>query len=89
MTQYNVFYKDLQIGCLEINDTGQYRYTPIDEAISSIEEKVSLNYCLKNTYDWGNPIPFFSERIRNASRFNLKRIQYHTDYFIMEEVENE
>ena len=35
-------------------------------------------------YPWGKPIPFFKERIDNATRFGMEKcIRYHTDLFLM------
>ena len=59
MTKNSVFYKDLHIGSLKINDKGQYCYTPVDDAIASISDTVALNHALTTKTDWGSEIPFF------------------------------
>ena len=81
--KYQIFYKEIEIGLLEVNETGQHRYTANSEAVQKIKEEVPLIPEMLNGTDWREPIPFFEERILNASRFDLAVIQYHTDLFKM------
>ena len=80
---YQIFYKEILIGILEVNESGQYRYTPDLEAVAGIKNEVPLIREMLEKSDWREPIPFFKERIENASRFNLEVIRYHTDLFKM------
>lgn len=79
--KYTILYKETKIGVLEINDTGQYKYTPDEMGLNSIRDMVSLSHELIEKSDWREPIPFFKNRIDNAARFNKEEIAYHTDYF--------
>ena len=80
---YQIFYKEILIGILEVNEQGQYKYTPEVEAVESLKNEVPLIREMTEKSDWREPIPFFKERIDNASRFNLEIIRYHTDLFKM------
>lgn len=83
LKKYQVFYKEKQIGLLEVNEQGQHRYTANSEAVDSIKNEVPLIPEMLNGTDWVDPIPFFKERLDNGSRFDLTVIQYHTDLFKM------
>ena len=89
MIKYQVLYKNTEIGILEINDEGKYRYIPNKDNLSQIEDTVSLNHDLKNETDWREPISFFKERIDNASRFSKTEFGYQTDFFKMKVMETE
>ena len=80
---YQVFYKDVEIGLLEVNEQGQHRYVVNSEAVNKIKDEVPLIPEMLNGTEWGEPIPFFKERLENGSRFDLTVIQYHTDFFRM------
>lgn len=84
--KYQIFYKETLIGVLEINEEGQYRYTPDVEAVETLKNEVPLTREMLEKSDWREPIPFFKERIENGSRFNLDVIRYHTDLFKMVKV---
>lgn len=80
---YAFYYKDVLLGYLEIRE-GKHRYTPITENVRRVEREVPLIREVIRGYDWGTPIPFFQERIRNAARFGKEKcIRYHTDLFTM------
>lgn len=81
--KYQVFYKEIEIGLLEVNENGQHRYTANSEAVESIKNEVPLIPEMLEGTEWVDPIPFFKERIDNGSRFDLTVIQYHTDLFRM------
>lgn len=87
--KYQVLYKEVEIGVLEINAVGQHKYTPNHEGVRQIENEVSLIREMQVASDWRDPIPFFSERIENAQRFNLRVISYQTDLFKMVKVDEE
>ncbi|MBR3888027.1 MAG: hypothetical protein IKJ32_02890 [Clostridia bacterium] len=81
--KYQVFYKEKQIGLLEVNEQGKHRYTVNSEAVQEVKNEVPLIPEMLESTDWVDPIPFFKERIDNGSRFDLTTIQYHTDFFRM------
>lgn len=83
MVTYAFYYKDILLGHLEIWE-GKHRYTPITENVRRVEREVPLIREVIQGYDWGKPIPFFQERIRNATRFGKEKcIRYHTDLYTM------
>ena len=83
MTEYEVYWKDIPLGVLQIKD-GMHRFLPVLEAVQALQDKVPLPHEIARGYPWGKPIPFFEERIENAARFGEKAyIRSHTDAFIM------
>ena len=83
MVIYEVSYDDVLLGHLYIKDR-QHHYVPIPEAAEDLRHKVPLIREMIHGYPWGKPIPFFQERIENATRFGKERlIRYHTDLFAM------
>lgn len=82
--KYNVFYKDIKIGVLEINEKGQHKYTPDETGIQKVKESISIFYEILVQTDWREPIPFFENRIRDAKRFSQENdISNQTDSFRM------
>lgn len=84
--KYQIFYRELEIGLLEVNEQGQHRYTVNGEAVQTIQKEVPLIPEMLQSTEWRDPIPFFEERIENGGRFDLPVIQYHTDLFRMVKV---
>ena len=83
MVRYAIYCKEIQIGILEIQN-GLYRYTPDFENVDKVKNEIHLIYDMLHKSDWQKPIPFFEERICNASRFGREDdIWYHTDCFRM------
>lgn len=81
--KYKIFYDKIEIGVLEINTDGKYRYTPNEKGLEEVKDKISLSNELQVESDWRDPIPFFKERLDNASGFQREIIAYHTDLFKM------
>lgn len=82
--KYTVFCEGTEIGVLEINDDGQHRYTPNSKGVEAVKDKVALIHEMQVKTEWGNPIPFFKNRLENAARFNREEEVYsHTDLFRM------
>lgn len=81
--KYKIFYDTTEIGVLEINTEGKYRYTPNEAGVEKVKNEISLSYDLKEKTEWRDPIPFFKERLDNASGFPSDVIAYHTDLFRM------
>jgi len=86
MMKYRVFYDQIEIGVLEINSEGMHRYTPNMEGVEEVKNRVSLSYDLMEKSEWRDPIPFFKERLDNASGFQCDVIAYHTDRFVMKRI---
>ncbi len=84
MTVYTILCKDIVIGKLQIDDQNRYRYLPREEGIRVVEQNFPLLNDFKKEHDWGEPIPFFQNKIRNASRFGRELdIGSFTDPFRM------
>ena len=68
--KYFIFYKEMRIGILEINEnTGLYKYTKEEDAAEKIKDIVSLPVEMTENTDWVDPIPVFKNKIDNAKRF--------------------
>lgn len=86
MIEYEVYYRETLLGHLYIRD-GQHCYVPAPEAVEQLRHKVPLLREMIRGYRWGEPIPFFKERIENAKRFGMEAYIYrHTDDFVMKMV---
>lgn len=70
--QYRIFVKDIEIGLLQINAKGQHRYFPIKENVDKVYNWITFGEML-HPRNWGDPIPFFENRIQDARRFNVER----------------
>lgn len=71
MEKYEIFYRDILIGVLLINQEGLYKYTP-NANTEKVKAEISvINEMLTGT-DWVEPIPFFKNRIDAAKRFSLE-----------------
>lgn len=85
MEQYNVYWKNVYIGRLTVdNTTRQHFYEPYPEGVEKVKEKAILLVKMINGTDgFVTPIPFFQNRLYNMKRAGLEEIGYHTDYFVM------
>lgn len=82
--KYTIFYDEVKIGVLEINERGQHKYTPDENGVEQVKDKVLLMHDMLEKTDWRDPIPFFENRIENAKRFSHENDIYsHTDCFRM------
>lgn len=82
--KYEIYYKKIVIGVLEINDVGQHKYTPDCDGVEKAKKEVSIHHALTEKKDWGEPIPYFENRINNAKRFSQEDvIGYHSDQIRM------
>lgn len=81
--KYEVFYKDILIGTLSINDAGMYCYEPNEEGVIKAKEETYLSTELINgtNGEFVRPIPFLENRIDNMQKNGLSQINYGTDYF--------
>lgn len=86
--KYEIYCKNTLIGVLEVRDDGQHKYTPDKKGVEVAMKEVSLSHEMLTESDWREPIPFFQNRIDNATRFSDgKIIGYHTDPFKMIRIE--
>ncbi len=85
---FTVFFKEIKIGTLQIDKKGQHKYIPDFKGVEKVKHEASLIHEMLEETDWREPIPFFKNRIDNASRLgNLDEIKYQTDFFKMVRVE--
>lgn len=85
--EYEFYYKDLLIGFLYVDETThQHSYQPIHENVIKIKDEVVLTVEMeKGTNGYVASLPFFQERLKYMKIWNLKKIAYHTDYFVLKE----
>lgn len=88
MIIYNVYWDDVFIGTLSVNN-GKHRYIPSFEGIKKLEGIAPLVAQVKRPYDWGEKIPFFESRIINCERFGTEDYAYQTDHYRLEVLEKE
>ena len=82
--QYKVFYQKTKIGVLEINEKNQYKYTPDVKGTQKVKKSIEIFYEMLVASDWRDPIPFFQNRISDATRFSQEKdIKNQTDPFRM------
>lgn len=84
MKRYTIFYRDVKIGVLEINENNQYKYMPDKDGVQKVKDSISIFYEMLVESDWREPIPFFENRIKDAERFSQEDdISNQTDPFRM------
>lgn len=88
MKIYNVYWKDVLIGTLSVNND-KHRYIPNFEEIKRLEGKAPLLAQVMKPYDWGEKIPFFETRIVNCERFGKEDYTYQTDNYRLESITKE
>lgn len=82
MTSYKIFYENIQIGVLQINEKGQHKYLPDKKGTEKVMDNISIFHDLLIESDWRDPIPFFENRIRDAKKFSKEDyISNQTDPF--------
>lgn len=88
MEQYEVYYKDVRIGELFINNEYKYLYKPNLEGVKRVKDEICLLKVMEKGTDekFVKPIPFFQERIRYMKLWRLSVIGYHTDYFVIKQI---
>lgn len=88
--KYRIDCKSIPVAVIEISG-GRYRCTPVLEGLLNPEiQNVSLPVEIAQGQDWGDPIPFFQNKIRNAERFGREDdIGSFTDPFRMVLLEGE
>ena len=89
MEKYEVYYDITLIGFLWINKDYKYRYEPFYEGVERVKDRACLLKVMENGTDgeFGEPIPFFQERIRYKKLWKLGVINYQTDKFVIKRIE--
>lgn len=83
MKTYKVYWEDILIGTLSVNND-MYSYIPNFEGINKLKGKAPLIAQVTKPYDWGEKIPFFAARIANCERFGTEDYTYNTDHYKLE-----
>lgn len=88
MEKYEVYYKDVFIGKLFVNDEYKYCYEPVFEGVEKVKDRACLLKVMENGTDgeFGEPIPFFQERLRYMKLWKLGVINYQTDKFAIKRI---
>ena len=88
MEKYEVFYKDVLIGNLFVNNEYKYCYQPVFEGVERVKNSACLLRVMENGTDgeFGEPIPFFQERLRYMKLWKLGVINYQTDKFAIKRI---
>ena len=88
METYKVYYKDVFLGTLLVNEEYRYSYSPDFEGVEKVKDHACLLKVMENgtNGEFIEPIPFFQERLRYMKLWKLDVIGYHTDYFVIKKV---
>ncbi|MBR2041080.1 MAG: hypothetical protein IJ945_01770 [Oscillospiraceae bacterium] len=88
MEKYEVYYKDVLIGYLSVNSEYKYCYEPVFEGVEKVKDTACLLKVMENGTKgtFGEPIPFFQERLRYMKLWKLGVINYHTDNFVIKRI---
>ena len=86
--RYELFYRDVLIGTLKVDPvTKKHHYIPEPDGVREVEDRACLLRVMREgTADFGEPIPFFDNRLRNMKRAGLHEVHYQTDCFTLREV---
>lgn len=89
MEKYKVFYKDVLIGCLSVDEEYKYCYEPVLEGVEKVKDTACLLKVMENgtNGNFGEPIPFFQERLRYMKLWKLGAINYQTDNFVIQRIQ--
>ena len=89
MEKYEVYYDEVIIGFLYVNDDYKYCYEPVLEGVEKVKERACLLRVMEEGTggEFGDPIPFFQERIRYMKLWKLGVINYQTDKFVVARIE--
>lgn len=88
MEKYEVFYKDVLIGNLFVNNEYKYCYEPVSEGVERVKDSACLLRVMEEGTNgaFGEPIPFFQERLRYMKLWKLGVINYQTDNFVIKKI---
>ena len=84
MDIYDLYWKETHLGVLEVDDAGRHRYRVNREAAEQLQKTAPIGPCLlKNSGDFGPPLPFFSARLKTMAAWGLNELNYQTDWFLL------
>lgn len=84
---YEMYYKAVLIGYLDINEAGQHRYTVCRNGVQAVRDTAPLMRLLEQGTDgYVEPIPFFYTRICHMEQWHLTEINYQTDWFLLRKI---
>ena len=88
MGKYEVYYDDTLIGKLFVNGEYKYCYEPDFEGVEKVKNRACLLKVMENgtNGEFGEPIPFFQERLRYMKLWKLGVINYQTDKFVIKKI---
>ncbi len=88
MEKYEVFYKDILVGNLSVNSEYKYCYEPDFKGVEKVKDEACLLRVMEEGTNgvFGEPIPFFQERLRYMKLWKLSVIGYHTDWFTIKQI---
>lgn len=88
LEKYEVFYKDVLIGNLFVNNEYKYCYEPVLEGVERVKDSACLLRVMEKGTNgaFGEPIPFFQERLRYMKLWKLGVINYQTDNFVIKKM---
>ena len=88
MERYELFYREIFLGILQVDGQGRHCYIPDAEGTVRADVLLPLNREIRDGTDgFGDPIPFFQCRLRDMQRWNLTEINYQTDWFLLRRCE--
>lgn len=89
MEKYEVSYDKTLIGFLWVNEDYKYRYEPFEDGVEKVRNTACLLRVMEEGTDgeFGEPIPFFQERLRYMKLWKLGVINYQTDKFVIKRIE--
>ena len=90
MEKYEVYYDDVTIGFLYVNEEYKYCYEPVLEGVEEVRERACLLRIMENgtNGEFTDPIPFFQERLRDMKLWKLGVINYQTDKFVIKRIDD-
>ena len=89
MEKYEVYYDDTLIGKLFVNGEYKYCYEPDFEGVEKVKNRACFLKVMENgtNGEFGEPIPFFQERLRYMKLWKLGVINYQTDKFVIKRID--
>lgn len=89
MEKYIIYYKDILIGYLSVNGEYRYCYEPVRDGVEKVKDSTCLLRVMEEgtNGEFGEPIPFFQERLRYMKLWKLRVINYQTDKFVIARIE--
>lgn len=87
MEQYELYYRDILLGYLDVDDGGSHCYRACKDGVEAVRDRAPLPPVLeKGTDGYVAPMPFFYTRIGHMKQWNLNQINYQTDSFLLRRI---